>query len=165
MTPCPWPLPPALAFELLREARVAAKHYGYSLSAHDRLDVAQEVLVALLASLRNGVRVENAAAWVMGAARNRCAMRWRLVRREVGRVSLSLAASPWDDDSAESFGLACRRDEWPAVEEVLAGVPGLTDVEKEDLRDVAAGGRRTVAACTKEKLRKAPILCCAKQRY
>ncbi|MEZ5965117.1 MAG: sigma factor [Planctomycetota bacterium] len=163
MTPCLWPLPQALASELLRQARIAAKHYGYSLSAQDRLDVAQEALVALFAKLRNGVSVENPAAWVMVAARNRCAMRWRQVRREVGTVSLSLAASAWDGDY-ESFGLACRCDDWHAVEEVLAGVPGLSDVEKEELRDVAAGESRTVAACTKEKLRNAPLLKRAKQR-
>ena len=151
-----------MAVDLVRQAQIAANHYGRRLSIHDRLDVVQGALLALLAIIAQGGCVERPIAWLIGTVRNMCAMQCRLVRRDAQR--LIMVSEEASFGAGRSAGAPCRLGGWDAVEQLIDGVPDLSGAEEADIRGVAAGRRRNLMMATKKKIGKAGILTRLEQR-
>lgn len=121
-------------------AHVIASAYRRILNEHDREDLAQDALVALLSRCQQGVLIRNPPAWLAQVMRNLAAMKRRAARHHPVALPTSDAEG---DERAASWSFSCRPDPWATLEELLAAVnPGYTEQQKDLLRRLASGDRR-----------------------
>lgn len=126
-------IPERIATQLVEHVDFAARIYCHLLGQHEREDVAQDALAALLERAHRNRPVREPNAWLVAVVRKLDAVRRR--RRHRGRA-LRLSDSTVQEP-------ASRDDLWAKLEQLLEAVyPPYTEDEKDDLRALAAGRTR-----------------------
>lgn len=151
---CPPSIPNGLAAELVLHVVGVVRICCRVFPERDRMDIAQDALVALVERVHEGRPVQEPRSWLGAVVCERPAMRCRGRRRDRGTLSLS----SWPRNSepgASAHESACRAGPWADVERLLADMwHPYPEEDKAELRTFAAGDtRHKIARDRREKVR------------